>query len=181
MCKVTRIIDGACDHYPHYSLSRSCLHGWSCKDNKCRGNKYEVVSSITLEHPFCAQCEREQEDSIQQRYAGIEKEIVKQGSKDNWLKEDMEVALEVCRRECEMRLAERSFKFATSGDATTIEDSHYSDYNRDDQETRCNERVAGEEQSAQDEGDDLGTIVDAYLEEDRDGGSVTDSIARMYA
>lgn len=182
MCKVIRIIDGACDHYPRYSLSRSCLHGWSYNDNKCRGNKYEVVNSITLEHPFCPQCEREQEDSIRQRYAGIEREIVKQGSKDNWLKEDVEVALEVCRMECKLRLAERSIQDTTSGAATDIEYSQTSDYNSDDQEARCSERAAGGDQSAQGEGgDDLGMIVDAYLEEDRDGESVTDSIARLYA
>ena len=181
MCKVTKINDGACDHYPHYSLFRSCLHGWSYKDNKCRGNKNEVVSSITLEHPFCAQCEREQENSIRQRYAGIEREILKQGNKDNWRKEDVKVALEVCRRECKIRVAERSFKIATSGDATNTEGSHNSDHNSDDHGTQCSERAADEDQTAQVEGDDLGMIVDAYLGEDRDYESVTDSIIRMYA
>lgn len=140
-----------------------------------------MVSSITLEHPFCAQCEREQENSIRQRYAGIEREILKQGNKDNWRKEDVKVALEVCRRECKIRLAERSFKIATSGDATNTEGSHNSDHNSEDHGTQCSERAADEDQTAQVEGDDLGMIVDAYLGEDRDYESVTDSIIRMYA
>ncbi len=178
MCKVTHIIDGACDHYPHHSLSRSCPHGWSYKDNKCRGNRYEVVSSITLEHPFCTQCEREQEDSIRERYAEIERKIIGQGKRDKWLKVDVEVALEVCRRECKGRLAGNRVRSVTSGDAGDTDDSQTSEHDSDGREIvvdtdvaqlqlkrrpRDSERATDDHQNRQDEADDIDMIVDAYF------------------
>ena len=195
MCKVTRIIDGACDHYPRYSLSRSCRYGWSYSDDTCRGNEYDVVSSINLEHPFCAQCEREQENRVRERYAGIEREIVKQGNEVKWPKEDVEVALEVCRRECKTRLAGRRFKPTTSGDDEVVEDARISGNKRDNQEIiphagaiqgglehpdRDSNRGADDDQITENGRDDVNIVIDAYFDDNQDSGSVTNSIAGLH-
>ncbi len=207
MCKVTEFLDGACDHYPHFSLSRSCRYGWSYSRHTCRGGKIEVVNSIVLDHPFCARCEREKEDSIRERYATIEREIVRQGNDENWQREDVEIALEICKIERKTKSDELRSQRKTSKDGLNVENSQTSELGSGDiaadgrqnsGNDKCSEshsddsssveiivhegpvqpRAADDGQSP--DGADLDSIIDAYYQDDGDGKSVTAALASMY-
>ena len=166
-----------------------------------------MVNSIVLDHPFCAQCEREKEDSIRERYAGIEREIVRQGNDQNWQKEDVEIALEICKTERKSKFDELRSQRTTSKDGLNVEDSQTSKLSSGDTATDDRQNVENDQCSvshsdgssgveiiahkgpvplrAADDGQnpdraDLDSIIDAYYQDDGDGKSATAALASMY-
>ena len=131
---------------------------------------------------------------IRETYVALERHIITQGNEDNTPKEIVETALEVCRLECEAKLAEHRNKYTISKSAT---DSGNESPQHGSHETevilhegaiqRGLARPAGDSESnsacGQNQGtqeDDLDMIVDAYSGDNENAGSVTDSILGMY-
>ena len=141
----------------------------------------EVVNSVTLERPFCAQCESAKEDKIRERYVGIEREILQQGACEKWQIKDVEVALEICQREYRTMLAKHRSRIAILGDDFNARYKRASELNSTDQDTTHDTKSPpSENQATGYDRDDIDTIVDAYLDDDINVGSVTGDIAGMY-
>ena len=139
-----------------------------------------------MDHPFCPQCNLEQEDKIREKYAIIETEISAKVKADGLPVEELEIATEICRLECEAKLAFHHSKhnmLKTDSDVESQNSQHDSSsaeiniYEGTDADIN---HIVGGTQKRQAQKDDLESIVDAYSGDDGDDESVTDSIPGIY-
>ena len=112
---------------------------------------------------------------------------MKQGISEKWKTEDVEVALEICRREYNTRLAEHRFRNATPGEDIETRNRRASEFNSANEETvpltdtaHDSNTAPGYNQDEGNDGDDIDMIFDAYLNDDSIFESVTDGVASMY-
>ena len=101
--------------------------------------------------------------------------------------EDVEVALEICKREYLTRLAEHRSRNAIPEDNIDTWNKEASESNSTSKETRLvaetthdSNTTPSDNQGERNDRDDIDTIFDAYFDDDRNVESVTDGIASMY-